>query len=160
MKTSLLLLPLLYLSSFAQGETLIRMTDEMLAAKGKALTQAQNSQTSKVTKTIAASSAQDPLKHSSILASNGSWTFVPKGSILNVPARFSKKVVSKPSGKFIPFPQFMRTNYGWMQTREVSKDELLGNLEEPEVFYESIRNSNFVLIATNSKSPVSTSLKK
>ncbi len=158
MKSLLYILFLALLGSSVNAEAETLLSKELLAKKSQQLLDAQTSQAKKVTTTFA-SSARDPLSHSTILALNGYWTFVPKGAVIHVPSRFADRIVSKPQGKLIPFPKFLSKNYGWLQTRECKNSEILGDLENPEKFHESIQKCNCLLIATRQKKPVSTSLK-
>ena len=158
MKTSLFLTIFLFLGSLSQAEELVRLTAELLKEKNEKLVQAQSSRGEKTTKTIFASSSRDPLRDSTILALNGRWTFVPKGSIIHTPDRFKGRIVSKPEGKLVSFPEFLRNNYGWLSTREVTTDEILGNIEKPEAFNKALKNSNSIVVATRGKSPVSTTI--
>ena len=160
MKTALCLITFFLLGNLSQAEGPIQITAEVLQEKANKLVQAQNSRSERTTKTLLPSSSRDPLRDSTILALNGNWTFVPKGSILTIPSRFKRIIANKPKGQLMPFPEFLRKNHAWLSTREVNADEIIGKLEEPEAFYESLKSSNTIVVATRGEFPVSTAVKK
>ena len=156
MKRSLQVLPFLILVATANAREPVRLTKDLLAQKGRSIAASQNNHSKNITKKTFASSSQNHLQHSTILASHGSWTFIPKGSVINIPKNLREKIVAKPDGKFVPFPKFLRSNIAWLNTRELKQEELLGNIEDPETFFSSIKNDLYLTIATSDRAPVST----
>ena len=94
--------------------------------------------------------ARNPLRRSSILSCNGKCTIVPAGAIVHIPSRFADRVVSKPQGQLISFPEFLRANYAWVITKEVS-----GKQDSKASLKEASANSNFLIISTRNQSPIS-----
>lgn len=102
----------------------------------------------------------DPFGQATILAKGGKWTIVPKGSILHLPEKFSNLVVAKPQGKMMPFSQFLKANYSWLRTKEVTSDHVSGVKEVDKKAFESIAYNNLVVVASLHRSPTAIYIKK
>jgi len=84
----------------------------------------------------------NPFDASVLLASGGKWTFVPKGAVLYTPPALKTKIVTKPQGELVAFPQFLA---GRTPFTETEKKEFL--------------SSNKIIISTFRGAPSSTNAK-
>ena len=98
------------------------------------------------------------LSQSTILSSKGKWTFLPKGSILNMPKNLERYSVSGKSGDYLPFNKFLKFNRGWLSTYEATNREIFGEDALTKSALKSIEKSKFVVVLTQNKNPVSTSI--
>jgi hypothetical protein len=55
-----------------------------------------------------------------LLEDSGSFTLIPLGAILSLPASHKAKVVNKPTGTFLIWDDFKKENSSWLATQEVS----------------------------------------
>ena len=153
--STLLVMGLSLLSATATAENLVRQSKESLAAKSARITQGQAESSNVRITSNSTPSARNPLRRSSILSFNGKCTIVPAGSVINLPTRFADRVVSKPEGKLVSFPEFLRANFGWLQTKEITKKELEGANPSEKSAQSTAAKSTYVVIATRNKSPIS-----
>lgn len=100
------------------------------------------------------------LSQSETLCYNGNWTFVPKGAVLAYGADMKSRLNAKVSGKFLPFPEFLRRNPSWLKTLEVSIEEARGEKSLESETFERIQNTMKVLVTVNEGCPVSTYIQK
>jgi aromatic ring-cleaving dioxygenase len=66
------------------------------------------------------------IKRSAVLSSGRSWTIVPKGAVLHVPAQYEKYVNGKRAGQLVPWQTFYAQNRGWLHVHPVSMDQARG----------------------------------
>lgn len=55
-----------------------------------------------------------------LLEDSGSFTLIPLGAILSLPASRKAKVVNEPTGTFLIWDEFKKENSSWLATQEVS----------------------------------------
>ena len=153
------LLALFVLSGFTlQAKDYVRLDQELLAQKSARITQSQETRLEPTVTGNSISRDSDPLKNSTILSFNGKWTFVPKGAVINIPERYSARILKegKGEGELVPFPVFMRANYGWLATKEVNQEQIIGEGKSNAGLRTNLEYSKYVVIATREKSPVTT----
>lgn len=94
-------------------------------------------------------------KNSHILVGRGQHTIVPKNSILVLPETLKSRVAAKPSGTFVLWPDFKRSNQDWLWTSEVSLDQAKGITPLPEKKMKDLEKLNRVVVALYRGNPVS-----
>lgn len=99
----------------------------------------------------------DLMEGATILYSGNRWTFIPSGSIVAMPDRQKRRVVSKQQGKFLPWPRFVRLNASWLSTYPVSAEIARGGDKFEESDFEALAESRRVLVATLNGNPISVS---
>lgn len=94
------------------------------------------------------------LEMSSILESTGNFVLLPKGSILFCPEGYRARWVTKPTGRYTVWRDFLTMNRNWITTREVTNQEVSGEKPfSPEVI-ENFKKTNLVVIATQYGNPI------
>ncbi|NNJ87183.1 MAG: hypothetical protein HKP20_08430 [Akkermansiaceae bacterium] len=94
-------------------------------------------------------------KNSHIIVNRGEHTIIPKRSILVLPDRLKSRVTKKPSGKFVLWPEFKKTNQDWIWTFEVTLDQAKGITPLPEGRMKDLAKLNRVVVALYRGNPVS-----
>lgn len=89
------------------------------------------------------------LATSQILAANGSWTLVPKGSVLIVPAKFTAYVVDRPTGSMVSWQEFLVANRSWLGQADISMEQAAGKEPIKPDAAEQLSRQNKVIIATH-----------
>ncbi len=97
----------------------------------------------------------DIYKSSELLGSNGVHTLLPRKSVLFVPDHLKDKVLKERKGELVLWPQFLKENYLWLQTREVSLAIAKGEEPFSEAIQEIIPRSRKVIVAVYKRSPIS-----
>jgi len=94
-------------------------------------------------------------ENSTLLASSGYWTPIPKGSVIYTPSHLKSKIVSQAKGKIVDWKQFLRKNQGWIHIRPVTMKEARGaSALKPEAI-KAYQSMGKMVIATYQKSPIS-----
>lgn len=97
------------------------------------------------------------LDRSVLLESGRYWTFIPKGAVLFVPEKFSKRVnVASSAGKYIPFSEFRAKNRGWLSTYSVTLEQARGNDAISNDVRKVFANSGRVVVSVCKGGPIST----
>lgn len=94
-------------------------------------------------------------KNSHIIVNRGQHTIIPKKSILVLPEHLKSRVVNKPSGEFILWPDFKRSNQDWIWTLEVSLNQAKGITPLPKKKIKDLEKLNRVVVALYLGNPVS-----
>ena len=97
----------------------------------------------------------DIYKSSQLLGSNGVHTLLPLKSVLFVPEHLKDKLLKERKGELLLWPQFLKENYLWLQTREVSLAIAKGEEPFSEAIQEIIPRSRKVIVAVYKRSPIS-----
>lgn len=101
----------------------------------------------------------NPFDASVLLASGGKWTFVPKGAVLYTPPALKTKIVTKPQGELVAFPQFLASNHAWLRKQEVTIEQAAGRTPFTETEKKEFLSSNKIIISTFRGAPSSTNAK-
>ena len=147
----------------ANEQTYIRLDKKALEQKRQTLLASQASRKAmdaKTQKIEAYSQPKNVFNDSIILSANGFCTLVPKGAILHLPAKHSSKIVPSPEGRIIAFPEFLRKNIAWLNIREVSLKQAVGDQPLDERTKKACLDSGRVVVTTLQKSPASTKLSR
>jgi len=94
-------------------------------------------------------------KNSHIIVNRGQHTIIPKKSILVLPEHLKSRVADKPSGEFILWPDFKRSNQDWIWTLEVTLNQAKGITPLPEKKIKDLEKLNRVVVALYLGNPVS-----
>ena len=94
-------------------------------------------------------------KNSHILVYRGKHTIIPKNSIIVLPERLKSRVLDKPDGEFILWPEFKTANRDWIWTFEVSLDQAKGSSPLPEDRIEDLSKLNRLVVSLYKGNPVS-----
>ena len=92
---------------------------------------------------------------STLLASNGHWTLVPRGAIIHTPAHLKTKIVSKPQGTLIDWNTFLRKNYGWIHVHAVQMSQAQGKKPIKPEAIKAYKSIGKMVIATCAGGPIS-----
>lgn len=95
------------------------------------------------------------LSRSLILSFRGSWTIVPKGAILHLPKSYQDRVVTRPSGRLIPWSEFHARNRGWIHTQNVSIENARGDVALSPEILELHKRLGRVVVAVLHRGPIS-----
>lgn len=91
---------------------------------------------------------------STLLASKGLWTPVPKGTVIYTPKHLKSKIVSQPKGKISDWKQFFYKNRGWIHLHPVTIAQARGSQIKPELI-KAYQSMGKMVIATYQKNPIS-----
>jgi len=94
------------------------------------------------------------LERSEFLSYRGLTTLVPKGALLNVPAKYADRTRFTKGSKIVRWPEFLRSNHNWIGTFEVSRRQAEAEIPLTEEALESIRKNPQVVVATLSGGPI------
>ncbi len=97
--------------------------------------------------------------NSTLLASSGKWTLVPKGSVLYVPKSLNSKIVTKPKGKLLSWNDFIARNGSWIHLASVKMKQAQGREIISQEMIKQYSRLGKIVIATYSKAPISVSTK-
>ena len=95
------------------------------------------------------------LKSSTLLAFNGHWTLVPKRAVIHIPEALQSRIVTKPSGKLLPWTEFLALNRGWLHTQNVAMSDARGETELSPAVCEAYRATGRVVVAVHQRGPIS-----
>lgn len=95
------------------------------------------------------------IANSSLLASGGDWTLIPRGSVIHIPLHLKNKVVSKPKGKLINWKNFLRKNYGWLHVHEIKMTQAQGREKIDQKAIKAYKSIGKIVVATCAKGPIS-----
>jgi len=157
MKTTLLLCALAA-NAFAAQPILVRVTPETLAALQKRdpmirLEKPADGEV-KVTRPIKPSI----INQSSILHDGDSWTLVPNGSVIYLPASMKARLNLKPIGTLLPWTKFLTKNKNWIATNEVSFDQAAGKEPIPAKSTGVWTKQDKIVVAVHQDGPISVRL--
>lgn len=96
------------------------------------------------------------LTRSVIIGGGRNWTFVPKGSVFHAPENRAERVnLTKRTGKYLPFAEFLRVNRGWLTTYNVTLEQARGKSPINEDAKESMEKGGRVVISVCKGGPIS-----
>jgi hypothetical protein len=102
-----------------------------------------------------ARASDDVLASSQILAANGQWTLVPKNAIVHVPKNLAQFVAEAPTGKMIPWADFLVANRSWLNNLEITMDEASGKTPINPVLVESWPKQGKIVVTTHKGGAIS-----
>ena len=95
------------------------------------------------------------LSRSLILSYRGTWTIVPKGAVLHVPAAYRERIVPGPTGRLIPWTEFYARNRGWIHTQNVTFEHARGEAALSPEILELHKRLGRVVVAVLHQGPIS-----
>ncbi len=81
-------------------------------------------------------------------------TLLPKGSMIHCPDALAARVLAKPAGTLLPWPDFLLANRNWITTREVSPAQVRGEVPVSGEDRAAFANGGKIVIATLRGNPV------
>ncbi len=82
------------------------------------------------------------------------FAIVPKGSVLFCPEALAARVLARPSGTLMPWPEFLVANRNWIATREVTLAQVRGEAPLTEIDRKAFASAGHLVIATLRGNPV------
>lgn len=79
---------------------------------------------------------------------------LPKGSLLFCPDSLAARVITKPDGTVMPWPEFLPANRAWITTHEVTVDQITGAKPISDSDKSYFRTAGKMVIATLRGNPV------
>ena len=96
------------------------------------------------------------IARSTLLASNGEWTLLPKGSVIHTPDHLKDKIIPSPGKlKIVKWKTFLRKNHGWIHTIPVSKEQSAGTKKISPEKIKTFKTMGKMVIAMNHDNPIS-----
>lgn len=97
----------------------------------------------------------DYYANSLILTDGTNHTVLPHSSILYLPPQFAARVIEEPKGDLVLWPSFVKQNWRWVRTHEVTLAVATG--EEPlhVALRQQFEKSNYVVVSVLMKNPIS-----
>lgn len=110
----------------------------------------------KPVKESARPSTDNKLYSQSIILFDGSMhTVVPLGAVLHLPPALRSHVVSKATGDFTFWPNFLARNASWLSTKEVSLDMAKGDPKLARKVLQSVAKDTKLLVSVYKGCPIS-----
>jgi hypothetical protein len=106
-------------------------------------------------KAITSGKTDSLISRSAILSQGGSWTIVPKESVLNVPRHLSMHVNGERTGQLVSWAEFYAKNRGWLKVQNVELAQARGDEALAEETVRGYRESGHVVVAVCHKGPIS-----
>lgn len=131
-----------------------RITDEELA-KIKKEHKLNYGRGFEPTPTVKVPPRGDLYASSVILTDGADHTLLPNNSLLHVSEKYQHRVVEKPVGKLILWPDFLRRNRTWIITSEVTLAHATGEQPIPKARIEGLRKLNRVVVGVLRTHPIS-----
>lgn len=97
----------------------------------------------------------DIYKDSVILQQGDSHTVLPLNSIVYLPDSLKQKVVSRPYGSFVSWPQFYIKNRNWIFTHEISLKQAQGVAPLKDGVMKQFERINRLVVAIHQNNPIS-----
>lgn len=79
---------------------------------------------------------------------------LPKGSVIHCPDVLSTRLVAKPAGALMTWPDFLITHRAWITTHEVTLAQIMGDSPLSEAEQNSFRQGGKMVVATLRGNPV------
>jgi hypothetical protein len=100
--------------------------------------------------------ARTRLSDRSIILSDGqTHTFLPPGSILHLPAELRDRVVAKPAGEFLLWPDFLQRHAAWLSAQEVPLEMARGDAQIAARVLAPLAPEKRLVVAVYRKGPIS-----
>ena len=93
-------------------------------------------------------------EHSLILFDGEKFTIVPEGSILHLPEAHLSKVIAKPGGDFLYWPNFLKRNATWLAAKEVPLAMSRGDAKLAQAVLKEVSTDKRVLVAVFKGGPI------
>ncbi len=84
----------------------------------------------------------------------GTSVILPKGSVVHCPPGMASRILVKPRGSLLPWPDFLIANRNWITTREMTLAQVRGEAPLTEDDKESFTATGKLVIATFRGHPV------
>ncbi len=97
----------------------------------------------------------DIYKDSIILQQGDSHTVLPRNSIVHLPNSLKQKVVTRPHGTFVAWPQFYLKNRNWIFTHEINLKQAQGAAPLKEGIQKQFERINRLVVAIHQNNPIS-----
>ncbi len=96
------------------------------------------------------------LQDRSIILSDGqTFTLLPPGSILHLPAALRERVAAKPAGQFLLWPAFLERHADWLTVREVPLAMASGDAKAAAAVLAPLATEKRLVVAVYRKGPIS-----
>lgn len=82
------------------------------------------------------------------------FTILPKGCVIHCPDRLTDRLLAAPSGKAVPWQEFLPANRAWVSTREVTAAQARGEEELSEEDWAAFAAQGRIVVATLRGNPV------
>lgn len=100
-------------------------------------------------------STQSSLLTSSILISDGeTFTIVPIGSVLHLPANLRPRIIPQPRGDVLMWPDFLQKNSSWIAAKEVSLPMSRGDSKAAASVLRELSNETRLVVAVYRNCPI------
>lgn len=100
-------------------------------------------------------STQSSLLTSSILLSDGEYfTILPVGCVLHLPGALRPRVIPKPKGDVLFWPDFLKRNSSWVTAKEVTLPMAQGDTKAAKSILKQVETETRVVIAVYSGCPI------
>ncbi|MFT5469144.1 MAG: hypothetical protein ACI8UO_004259 [Verrucomicrobiales bacterium] len=129
-------------------------TDAQLEAI-KAKSQIKYGKDFKPTDGLKARPIGDYYANSIILSDGKDHTVLPHSSILCLPPAYQERVITKPKGDLILWPEFLKQNWQWIRAYEVTFATAKGEVPIPEPVSNQFSRSGRVIVSVLRKNPIS-----
>jgi hypothetical protein len=96
----------------------------------------------------------DPNKNRLFLYDGSNYTRVPVGSVLALPANYRNRVLEKPKGDLMLWPEFVAKNKDWVGGWEVPITMVYGDTEQNKNVMKQISQDTRVLVALFKGNPI------
>lgn len=96
----------------------------------------------------------DPNKNRIFLFDGSNYTRVPLGSVLALPGNYRNRVIDKPKGDLLLWPDFVAKNKDWLGGWEVSMAMVYGDTEQSKKVMKQISQDTRVLVAVFKGNPI------
>lgn len=93
--------------------------------------------------------------NSSLLSDGVNHTVLPKAALMHVPDAFKDRVVDKPVGRLILWPEFYKQNRNWLKTREITFENAKGELPLTEEEWQTVQNLGAIVVSVMGGHPIS-----
>ena len=97
----------------------------------------------------------DIYEDSVILQQGNSHTVLPRNSIVYLPESLKQKVVNRPNGAFVSWPQFYLKNRNWIFTHGISLNQAQGTTPLKDGVMQQFKRINRLVIAIHQNNPIS-----
>ncbi|MGJ8676835.1 MAG: hypothetical protein ACSHX0_04915 [Akkermansiaceae bacterium] len=98
------------------------------------------------------------VESSTLIASGGNWTLIPKSAAIYVPDRYKSKIVNKPTGILLNWTDFKKKNSGWIHTIEVTVNQARGKEVIDPKKIDAYKSMGKIIVATYKNGPISVQL--
>ncbi|QIF04780.1 hypothetical protein [Roseimicrobium sp. ORNL1] len=96
----------------------------------------------------------DPNEDCILLYDGSSYTRVPIGSVLALPANYRNRVIDKPKGPLLPWPDFLAKNKDWVGGWEVPMKMVYGDADQSKIVMKALSQDTRVLVALLKGNPI------